>query len=306
MPRPTLLLPLFCALGLAEVAGHYYFKHCAPDLNDWREVAQMVKNLHRTGDLVAIAPNWGEPLARHVFGDGVMPIAMIGRSDNASYRRALEVDFLNETRLELASWREVRRERVGPFVIRVRENPTWEALLFSFAEHVGPSTLSVSLRHRGREFPCPFMPVAAPYSGQLGGDPPAPNARFDCSNGNQYWVGVTTIENEEYLPRRCIWTPLPPNAELLLRFRSVPLGKNLVGYGGAPWMLVREVGGPAVPVNLHADGVDLGTRMVSTAEGFARFTWSTRSLADTTADIAIAVSNTTKFSQRFCFTLESR
>ena len=80
-----LAIPLF---GLVELGASVYFSRRFPNADEWRALAAEVGALKQEKDLIVIAPEWAEPLARSAFGDSLMPIADVARPDEAGYPRA--------------------------------------------------------------------------------------------------------------------------------------------------------------------------------------------------------------------------
>jgi len=172
-----LLLPI---AGFAELFAFVHDARSAPRLAEWQALRAEVKARKGPADLVIVAPEWSEPLARAAFGDALMPIADVARADVSAYRRAIEVDELNASAPDVASW-PVREERQsGRFRLRVRENPAPVRILFSFLEQARPPFLEASERVNDRERACPFTAHATVTSGGLHGHLAFPRERYNC------------------------------------------------------------------------------------------------------------------------------
>ena len=104
MPPRSLwfLIPI---LGLVELGAHVYFANRAPDLGEWQALRGELGKLRQAGDLLVTAPEWAEPIARHVLGADLLPIRDLARADDRAYRYALEIGTLGEEAPELAGWR---------------------------------------------------------------------------------------------------------------------------------------------------------------------------------------------------------
>jgi hypothetical protein len=293
-------------VALGETAAHFVFRNRAPSPQDWQALKSQLTPLHQSGDLVAVAPAWGEPLARLALGDAMMPLSMVARADDADFPRALQISFFGHKREELSRWPEVRRDKLGPFTISILNNPNWHAARYQFIDHVESTSLSVSVAHNGIDEVCPFSDSAPMSAGNLGGDPTSPRVRFNCPGGSFHWVGVTIIDDERYGPRRCIWAPPNSVGPIVLRFRQVPLGKKLIGHAGAPWLMVRDGVGPPISLSVAGSRGILGSIAAKDTDGWIRFEWDTRNLENTTSDLQLAVVGTAHLEQRFCFTLESQ
>jgi hypothetical protein len=295
-----------CLVALGETAAHFVFKNQAPSARDWQALKSQLAPLYRSGDLVAVAPGWGEPLARQALGDAMMPLSMVARADDADYPRALQISFLGHKREELSRWPQVRREKLGPFSVSILNNPSWQAARYQFIDHIAASSVSVSVSRNGSDEPCPYSESAPMSAGNLGGDPTSPRVRFSCPGGGLHWVGVTIIDDEQYRPRRCIWAPPSSLGPVTLRFRQVPLGKKLVGHAGAPWLMVRDGVGPPISLSLASNRGILGSVAAKDTDGWIRFEWDTRNLENTSSDLQLSIIGTAHIEQRFCFTLESQ
>src|SRR5882757_413781 len=115
MPRARFLWLLVPIAGLAELGLFWVDATRAPRVGEWQALRGEVAKLKRPGDLLLVAPEWADPIARYAFGDALLPIADEARADDSSYARAVEVDALGAVPAELDGWA-VREERaVGRF-----------------------------------------------------------------------------------------------------------------------------------------------------------------------------------------------
>lgn len=303
MPRRGLLFLLVPLAGLAELGGQFYVSHRAPRPEEWREVRATLAGLRKSDELVVVAPLWAEPLARHAFGDELMPLAHVARPDESGFARAIEVSVLGQHAPELAGWRVVAEERHGRFSFRTLSNPAPEAVSFDFVDHVKPEQLEV---FEGRT-PCRFNPRATVSNGSLGGNPTFPAERFQCGGGEWFFAGVTVIDDDhEYRPRRCIWAHPPPGGPLVLRFRDVPLGGKIRGFGGLPWLLFRDsVGAPPVEIEVRVDGASIGTHLHRDEQGWAPFAFAT-GRAGTRASVEFEIRSASIKDRHFCFQADTR
>ena len=263
-------------------------------------------SLYQAGDLVAVAPGWGEPLARQALGEAIMPVSMVARADDGDFQRAIQISFLGRHRDELSSWPEIHRESFGSFELSIRKNLHFEPIRYQFVDHVESKSLAVSVSRNGIEQACPYSESALMSAGGLGGDPTSPKIRFSCPGGGFHWVGVTIIDDELFRPRRCIWAPPNSIGPVILRFSQVPLGRRLVGHAGAPWLMVRDGVGPPITLAVASSHGTLGTVAAKDTDGWVRFELNTESLQNTDGEVQLTIIGTARKEQRFCFTLESR
>ncbi len=296
---------LVCAL--TETAAHWYFRGRAPSEQQWRALKPEIAKLYRQDDCIAVAPGWGDPLARRYLGDALMPLAKVARASDEICERVIEVSMLGASHPPVAHWGEARRLQTGPFVLSVRNNPNWVRRRYSFIDHLEPGSLDVTVQQATTSHDCPFADHARQAAGGLGGDPTSPERRYACPGGSFHWVGATIIDDEHYGPRRCIWAPPNRTGPMKLRFHQVPLGRRLVGHAGGPWLMVRDGIGPPITLTASIGQGDpnLSTRINDT-DGWVRFEWDTRAFEDTSADVTLTVTGSQNLDQRLCFTLEAR
>src|SRR6185312_11155566 len=103
------------------------------------------------------------------------------------------------------------------------ENPAPRKVIYDFVDHARPGDADV--RNTDPEAACPWNANAQIVAGGLGGHPTFPKERFECPIGVFFNVGVTVIADEEFRPRRCLWSHPPLRGEIVTRFHDVPLGK---------------------------------------------------------------------------------
>jgi hypothetical protein len=306
MSRLRYLWLLVPALGLVELALHGVFSARAPRVEEWRELSEPVQRLKRPDDLLVVAPAWAEPIARHALGDGPFPLDQLARADATGFGRALEVSALGARVEETRSWRVASEERKGRFTLRVLENPAPEPAKFRFIEHVRPDTLDVAVVSGEREVPCVFTDRAPVSAGGLHGHATFPRERFRCPGGEASFVGVTVIDDEQYLPRRCIWARPPEQGELRLRFRNVALGARVRAWAGLSYFLFRDGVGEPVTIAFHAGGRSLGEHRHRDEWGFRGFSFATPDLAGETSDVTVSVHSDAGMNRDFCFVAETR
>lgn len=296
---------LIGGVAVLETILHFTFRDRAPKERQWRDLKPRIAALYQPGDLVAVAPDWGEPMARRAFGDSIMPLSAVARGDDDTFARVIEIGILGKRRTEFASWPIVSHESLGKFELTLRKNPTWQRTRFDAIEHVDAASLSVAIERSNGEEACNFSDFAPMTAGNLGGDPTSPRVRFSCPGGGIHWVGVTIIDDEHYRPRRCIWAPPSTQGTIALRFHQVSFGAKLVGHAGAPWLMVRDGVGPPIALSAGASGTTLGSVAAKDTDGWIRFEWQTEHLKDKTSDLELKIAQT-RGEQRFCFTLEAR
>jgi len=294
-------------LGVVELAAHFYFSHRAPTKAQWDDVRSFVASWYKPGEPVVIAPQWAEPMARWSFGDALMPTRDVARPDMSSYREALEVATLGSRSPELAGWKVVREAKRGSFTVREVSNPTPSNVTYDFVDHINPESAEVHLAQGSSPANCSFTTTAAVESGGLGGNPTYPASRFTCpGQPSHVFVGVTIVEDEQFRPRRCIWShPPPAGTDLVTRFKDVPLGTEVRGHTGMRWLITRDGMGTPVTIRVAVGGEVIGQVVHENDGQWKSFALPLGTWAGRRADVEFRVSGTGGGSP-VCFEADSR
>ena len=314
-----LLVP---AVGLLELVGQCAFAERAPTPEDWGRLSSAVAEM-RGAELgtsetpILIAPTWAEPTARHVLDAGLLPLRHLARPDEQSFARVLEVSAMGQAVSSVADWPVRDERRQGPFVLRLRENPHWREPKYRFVDHVFPPDLFVSVLGPRGDVSCTWTEHARRETGGLAGAPAFPERRFRCPGGTRFFVGVTVIDGSaEYRPRRCIWAHPGRSEPVQLRFRGVPVGDVIRGYGMIPWLIERHRRGAPVEMKVRVDGEVIGTYRHVDGDGWRPFAFkvppppsSSSSSGDTdaekqTVDVDFEVQAPLSAKRYFCFYAE--
>jgi hypothetical protein len=293
-------------LGAVELCAHYYFAARAPDERAWAEARSTVAELRRPGDLVIVAPEWADPLARQAFGEELMPLRDVARPDESSYARAIEVSVLGRRAPELRDWPEIERTRHGRFDLRVLRNPAPVTVLFDFVDELEPARASVFEGAPDPANECAWNARARTNTGGLPGPPAFPAQRFACRSGEPYFAGVTIIDDQRYRPRRCIWAHPTPRGPLVIRFRDVPLGRRIRGHAGLPWLIMRDGAGPPVELEVRVGGQSLGKVAQRDVEGWKKFEFETGAAAGGRGDVEFEVRSSSVKDRHYCFHADTR
>jgi hypothetical protein len=300
------LLCLLPVVALVELGAHEFFRNRAPNEREWAELEPKVKALYQPGTWVTVVPTWADPLLRFQMGSEFFPLDVIARADDDGLDRAIVVSFMGQRNNSLWRWALKHSEKVGPFSLEVFENPHPEHAKARLIQQIKPPYLEVFDGQPGDPKVCVYTEHARVSTGGLGGNPTLPASRFVCPSGEPFGVAVTTIDDEQFRPRRCIWAHPSPNGPLTLVFHDVPLGKKIVGHAGLPWLISRDGGGSPIELIARLDGVRLGRYVVVDQEGFQRFEWDTRLRDNQQADLELTVTTENAQNRRLCFTLETR
>ncbi len=264
-----LLVPI---VGLAEFGAQFFFSRGAPTHDQWTEVRALVASWYEAGDLVVIAPHWAEPMARWSFGDSLMPLRDVARPDATRYAKALEVSIVG-----------------------------------SRSPHLDPNSADVRLERGTTPSVCSFTTSAPVEGGGLGGPPIFPASRFTCpGEPSHVFVGVTIIDDEKFLARRCIWSHPPgANGAIVTRFRGVPLGAKLHGHAGMGWLIERDRAVPPFAIRILVAGVEVGNVVHEPGDGWKSFELPLGAASGSQGDVEFHVSSAGA-GTHVCFEVDSR
>lgn len=291
-------------VGIVEFGAQLWSTRRAPSFEAWAAIEAPVRALKQEGDLVVVAPDWADPLARRALGDALMPLRDVARPDETRYAHAVEVSILGERAPELGGWREESRREAGKFLIRRVENPAFQAVIYDFVDHAKPGEADV----RGTDPPltCTWNANAPIVAGGLGGHPTFPRERFECPGGVFFHVGVTVIADEEFRPRRCLWSHPFARGEIVTRFRDVPLGQVIRGHGGLYWVTERDRRGAPITLTVRVDGDAVGAFVHQDGEGWKGFEMPLGTHAGQRGEVELAVSSPNYKDRHFCFEANTR
>lgn len=294
--------------GLAELGLHFWFASRPPAFDEWAQIREPVGAMGGADLPVVVAPRWADPLARRALGDERVPLAHAARPDVDRFERAVEVSILGQRSPELEGWVEEASEQRGKFRLRRLHNPRFRPVVFDFVENARPpSAEAFTAAPGGPREACRWNPRARTMSGGLGGNPTFPPQRFECPSGPFFNVGVTVIADEQFLPRRCLWSHPPKTGELVTRFAGVRLGDTIEGHSGMYWIIERERKGAPVLVSVRVDGEEIGKVEHADGQGWARFEIPLGAHARKPgAVVEFGVSSPSYLHRHFCFEATSR
>jgi hypothetical protein len=217
----------------------------------------------------------------------------------------LQVSILGQSAPELRGWQRESQLEVGRFRLERWRNPAVEKVLYDFLAHVEPPALSVALEDGEHSSPCTFGPAKV-SNGDLFGHPTFPSPRFSCGSSDWQFVGRTVIEDQNYLPRRCIWAHPPGRGAVQLHFDAVPIGQKIRGHAGTPWFFERERHGADIELEVRVGAQVVGNYRHSDREGWKPFEFSTERLAGQTLPVEFRVRARAAWQREFCFQAETR
>ncbi len=302
--RP-IVLGLALVVGIGELVANAYHVTSGPRPEDMRRVAEVVAELRETDTPLVVAPSWPEPLVRQALGARAPSLDVLGRAQDETLRRAIEVSWNGLRDPGYLDWTTIHEAKTGHFVVRLLENPNQVQVKMRLLDRVRPALLEVREGPVGDPRVCSYTERARVITGGLGGEPTLGARRFECPSGPPHLVALTTIDDRAFAPRRCIFASPAPGEPLTLTFRDVVLGQRFVGHAGFPWLLSRD-GGPVVMVRATLEGVVLADIEIAQDAGWQRFEWPLGGHEDRVADLELQISVAEAGPARFCFTLESR
>jgi hypothetical protein len=294
-------------LALVELGAYQVHANRAPEPEEWKQLLPAaVAELRKENELIVAAPYWSEPNLRFALGDGLMPLRDVARPDERRYARAIEVGLGRERTPELRGWQVQQEKTVGPFHLRVLQNPEPATVLFDFVDRLGPQQVSASIK-KGKDYEdCPWNPKARVTNGALdSGHATYPRQRFDCSAPEWNFVGVTVIEDEQYRPRQCIWAPPSDAGVTRIRFDDVPLGKVIRGHAALPYWIERWGKGGAITLEVEIGEQEVGEVQHEDGEGWKPFEISTERFAGQRAAVVFEVRGRKGGQRQFCFHAEA-
>ena len=305
------------AAGLFELAGQLVFATRAPSADDWGRLSSTITEMRSAitsspETPLVIAPDWAVPTARLTLDANLLPLAHLARADERSFAHVIEISAMGREEPSVADWPVRSERRDGPFVLRVRENPQWVEPKYRFVDHVFPPDLFVSVLEPRADERCTWTEHAPRETGGLAGAPAFPRRRFRCPGSARSFVGVTVIDGSaEYRPRRCIWAHPGQAGPVQLRFRGVPAGRVIRGYGMRPWLLERHRRGAPVELKARVDGEVVGTYLHSDGDGWRPFAFEVPASASggasadkTVVDVEFEVDAPPSKERSFCFYAE--
>jgi hypothetical protein len=222
-----------------------------PSDDDYRDAAAFVRSQIAPRDLIVSAPGYIDPIVRLHLGD-LMPLAMVGRSDDAAYERVWVLSIDGAIPADVKGKPSFNRSFGRVRVLRYALGKS--RVLYDFVQHW--SDAEASLTRGGQRRSCRRRSGGVARGGGLGRGVLTPIAdRFDCDPADpQLFIGPVVMEDLDNIPRYCVWQHPQGDEPISLRFHDVPLGSELVFYGGIYYEHERMRQGGPVEVTISIDG----------------------------------------------------
>lgn len=293
-------------VALSELVAHLWISVRAPNPSEWAAIAGPVRRLATPGSALVVAPRWAEPLARHVLGDELWPIADLARPNDSGVRQVVEISLFGATDPATATWPVERQLSQGPFHFTSRKNPHYEPAQFSLVDAVRRAEANVFRRVDGARYPCTWRQNLAPSTGGLHGHVAFPRERYMCGRGQDEFVGVTLIDDDRYEPRQCVWVQAPREGEQWLSIDDAPFGRKLDLYAGSSYFLMRD--GTSAPVTIEAfvDGSPAGKAVYHDPDGWSHFAFGTPKSAGQRGRLELKISSQQAGGRSVCLAAETR
>lgn len=298
-------------LGVIELVAHLYFRDRTPQLEEYAALEPVVRELRTQAELVVVSPYWAEPNLRWALGDELMPLRDVARPEDRRYAAAIEV-VLPGADSAFPDWKVDASRDVGGFVVTRRRNPHHEPVLYDFVDaFLGEGVterVNVEVgRDKASRKSCVYKVNARVTNGALGGHATFPQQRFECSDSEWDFVGLTVIEDQNYRPKRCLWAH-PPSGKRrkVVRYDRVELGARITGFTGAPYLIDRETKGAAIQVTVSVDGELIGEARHENGDGWKGFSFATDKYAGQQHSVEFEVFADSSKKRDFCFYADVR
>ena len=266
-PAPWLAASALTLVALLEMAAQRWRLARVMVAQDYAELRQPVAAVRAPHEAIEVSPAWATPYLRQALGDGLLPLPLLARPDDASQASILTITLPPQQLRPRRGWSVEVLSAVGPFRLYRQHNLAFRPPVTDFVAAFRHDNVTVNSGPRG----CPFIRNGRRWSGGLAGPPTFPRQRFQCPGGSFFFVGKTVIADQHFRPRQCLWAHPPSAGVLSIRFDGVPLGKQLVGHSGMYWITERAGQGAPVRLRVLVDGVHLATIIHHDGDGWARF-----------------------------------
>lgn len=295
------------AVGVIELVLHVAQTHGAPSDADWERAKLEISLTAKPEDLVVVAPDWVDPLAREKLGGDILTIEREARPDATRFPRAIELSMRGKHLVEFAQWKVAQTKDVGPFVLTTFENPAPMKVIDDLLSHMASRKMKVFRLDRpdgyGWGSECQRQLLGS-ESGNIGFGPAIPADRFTCKGGEI--VGISVVPDLDYVPRRCFLAPPPGNATVRVEFSEVHFGKALHGHHGISVHAERDLTGAPVNILFRSGPIVLGKYVHRDGDGWKGFEADTSDLAGTVGELAVEISATNGANRQYCFEADTR
>jgi hypothetical protein len=300
----SILLVCLLALPLCELIGHAVIVWRVPASDDYRAAAGFIRARLQPRDLIAGAPAFIDPIVRWQLGDR-MPLAMVGRSDDAAYERMWVLSIRNALPSDAPKVAPDLTKQFGHVrVLRYALAPS--PVLFDFVAAWAHGEASIT--RGGNAQPCRLRHGGVARGGGLGRGVlmPVPD-RFECDPARpQLFVGPVVLEDLDNRARSCLWQHPQGDEPVSMTFHDVPLGDELLFYAGIYYEHERMREGGPIDATIAIDGVVRATFHHEHGDGFRSLRLLTASLGKERGDVTVAVRAHAPARRSFCWSATTR
>jgi hypothetical protein len=292
------------ALPLFELSRHAWIVAHVPSDADYRAAASFIRGALAPRDLLSSAPAFIDPIVRLHVGDRI-PLAMAGRSDDTAYERMWVVSIRDALPPDAPRGApELERQFGGVRVLRfsLAKSPVLFDLVSAW------SNAEASLTRADAQQICPLRSDGVPRGGGLGKGVLAPlRERFECDPQRPWlFVAPVVMEDLDNHPRYCVWQHPQGDEPITLRYNQVPLGNQLVFYGGLYYEHERMREGGLVEASISIAGAVRAKFTHRDGEGWKRLVVDTRDLSGQRVEMSIAVRARKPQQRSFCWAATTR
>ncbi len=293
--RP-LVTALLCAalpvVGLVELALAEVQKRKVPTDADWVATANAAKAAKKPGDWVIVAPAWAGPLGRMAIGKvdpSMIDLATVARSDLDTAPRVLELSIRGKDDPQTKGFRLVDEKTFGHVKLRVLENPKADKVVRDLVSEIASaqSVARVNMQSGASEA-CRWETGGSRIPNLFTG-PATPYERWLCPPFDPVWtfVGITTITDLDYNPRRCLLMHPTDNTYTTINYPPGKVGTKVVAYLGIHVYHERELLRPPVHTKISVGGKEIAHAHHKDGDGWLRFEGSTAEFAGQTQPVKI-------------------
>jgi hypothetical protein len=297
-------LGLVLAVPALELIAHALIVTHVPTDGDYRAAADFIRSQVTPRDLITAAPGYIDPLLRLNLGDRIS-LAMAGRSDDSAYERIWVVSARGAIPNDAPKGKpELEREFGRLRVLRWKLGKS--PVLMDFVQNLPAAEVSMS--RNGVDHRCPRRTGGVARGGGLGRPVLMPIAeRFEC-DARQPWlfVGSIVMEDLSNTPRFCVWQHPQGNEPIRVSFDDVPLGDELVFYGGVYYEHERMREGGPIEVDVSIDGQRRGGMTHRDGEGWRREVIQTGASEGQRGQVRIDVRAANTDKRSFCWAASTR
>jgi hypothetical protein len=257
----------------------------APRAEDWTAAAAFVNRGFQAQDLIVAAPAWADPVLRQYLGDR-LPAPVAGRLDHERYARVWELSQRGAAAPEVVGARLLQEQGFGNLRVRLYQRE--------------PMLVTYDFTSRWRE---------AALTRQSPGQPPVvcdlTPAQHQCPELRYNFVRDALLEIGGTI-RQALYAQPVANANVVLEYAAVPLGRELAVGGGLHNVWLRKVSDGSVSLRVVIDDKEVGVLESGNRTGWSVRRFDTTAYAGKTGRVRFEISSANPFSRHFGFAAEAR